>query len=93
MGDPRPFSLILFRSCYSAIEGESTGNGDERLRVSCGGAGASCRVGGAYGDAMEPVVGVVLRVLGALNVRCWECAIPREGDGSGDAAARRKPTR
>ena len=63
------------------------------LRVSWGGAGASCRVGGAYGDPMAPVAGVERSVLGALNVRCCECATPSAGDGSGDAVARRNPTR
>ena len=62
------------------------------LRVSCGGAGASCLVGGAYGET-EPVVGVVLSVLGGLKVRCWEWATPIAGEGSGEAATRRKPVR
>ena len=72
MGDPKPFSLIFSRSCWSrsATVGVRTGNGEDKLRVSCGAAGASWRVGGVYGDAGVPVAGVVLSVLGALNVRC-----------------------
>ena len=89
MGDPRPFSLIFSHSLDSRPR---LGYGDDKLLTSCGAAGASCRVGGAYGE-MEPVVGVVLSVLGALNVRCCECAEPIAGEGRGEAAARRKPTR